>query len=109
MHIVLSAIVTLIGILPFDVLAVAVVPPTDFKSLVKFFTGIIETLIVLVFAFTFLAFMWGVIKGWVIQGGSDEGVESGKKVVFASVIAFVIMISVWGIVRLLQSSLFGSY
>lgn len=107
MFIVLPILVALIGVLPLDAFATAVVPPTDFKSLVKLFTGIIETLIVLIFAFTFLVFMWGVIKSWIIQGGSEEGADSGKKFVFAGIVAFVVMTSLWGIVYILQSSLVG--
>ncbi len=82
--------------------------PKNFKSLVNLFIGIIDQLIILVFALTFLAFMWGIIKGWIIHGGDAEGVESGKKVVFVGIIVLVIMVSVWGILNLLKSSIFGS-
>lgn len=84
-----------------------VTTPTDFKSLVALLTGLLKTLIVFVFALTFLAFMWGVIKGWIIGGDSAEGVESGKKVVTTGIIVLVIMSAMWGILALFQSSLFG--
>jgi hypothetical protein len=87
--------------------AVTVETPTDFKSLVALITGILQTLVIFVFALTFLAFMWGVIKGLVIGGDSAEGVESGKKVVTTGIIVLVIMSAVWGILSLLQSSIFG--
>lgn len=82
--------------------------PTDFKGLVGVFTDIIGTLVVLTFALTFIAFLWGVVKGWIINGGSAEGVKSGKNVVIIGIIVFVVMISIWGILSMLQSSLFGS-
>ncbi|MFZ2253086.1 MAG: hypothetical protein WAW13_02825 [Minisyncoccia bacterium] len=107
MRIVISFIY-LLAAAPFSAsAAVAVTAPTSFKSLVVLITGIIGKLILLIFALTFLAFMWGVIKGWVIQGGNEEGIESGKKVVFAGIVGFVVMVSVWGILKMLQSSLFG--
>lgn len=84
-----------------------VAAPSNFKGLVAIITNIISTLILFVFALTFLAFMWGVVKGWIVGGGETEGVESGKKVVFAGIIALVIMSSIWGILYLLQSSLLG--
>jgi hypothetical protein len=83
-----------------------VTAPKNFKGLVALITSIIGKLILLVFALTFLAFLWGVVKGWVIHGGDTEGVETGKNVVMTSIIALVVMSSIWGILRLLQMSLF---
>ncbi len=92
---------------PFISQAATVAPPRDFRGLVSIITNIISTLIIVIFALTFLAFVWGIIKGWIIQGGDPEGVESGKKVVVAGIVAFVVMCSLWGILYLLQNSLFG--
>lgn len=83
-----------------------VAAPSNFKGFVSIVTGLMGQLVTIIFALTFLAFMWGIIKGWIIGGGNAESVESGKKVVVASVVAFVVMISVWGIVSLLRVSLF---
>jgi len=82
--------------------------PTDFKSFVGLIVDILATLVVLVFALTFLAFIWGVVKSWIIQGGSAEGVKSGKNVVLIGIITLAIMVAIWGIIAMLQSSLFGS-
>ena len=81
--------------------------PHNFKGLVGIFSDLIQSLILLVFALTFIVFMWGIIKGWVIKGGEGEGVEDGKKVLFAGIVALVVMSSVWGIVYILQTSIFG--
>lgn len=85
----------------------AVTPPTNFKGLVGIIANLIGTLILLVFSLTFIVFMWGIIKAWIIQGGDTEGVESGKKIVLTGVIVLVIMTSIWGILQLLKSGLFG--
>lgn len=81
--------------------------PTNFKSLVHIFTGLIQSFITVIFAITFIVVAWGIIKGWVIHGGDAEGVEAGKKIVSAGVVALVIMSAIWGIVYILQSSVFG--
>ena len=81
--------------------------PHNFKGLVNIFSDLIQSLIFLVFALTFIVFMWGIIRGWVIKGGESEGVEDGKKVLLAGIVALVVMSSVWGIVYILQTSLFG--
>ncbi len=99
-------IIVLLAFLPYMVFGANA--PTNFKGLVSIFTDIIGTLVVLTFTLTFIVFLWGVVKGWIINGGSAEGVESGKNVVIIGIIAFVIMISIWGILSMLQSSLFGS-
>lgn len=92
---------------PFVALGATVAPAQDFKGLVDIFINLIDILVVLVFTLTFLVFMWGIIKGWIIGGGDTEGVENGKKILLTGVIALVIMSSVWGILHLLRSSLFG--
>jgi hypothetical protein len=93
---------------PLIVLGATVSPPSDFKGFVKIITDLIKILVVLTFALTFLAFLWGVVKNWIINGGSADGVESGKRVVGISIIVFVIIISIWGILAILKSSFFGS-
>ncbi len=84
----------------------AVAAPRDFKGFVGIITNIISTLVVFIFALTFLVFMWGIIKNWIMGGGDTEGVESGKKIVLTGIIALVVMSSIWGILYLLQTSFF---
>lgn len=86
--------------------AATVSAPRDFKGFVAIITNLIGTLVIVVFALTFLAFMWGVIKTWIFHGDDPESIESGKKVLFTAIIALVIMVSIWGILSMLQFSLF---
>jgi hypothetical protein len=94
-------------ILPLCSLAQGVQKPTDFKSLVALVIGMINTLVTIVIVLTVLVFMWGVIKGWIINGGSEEGVESGKHYATVGIIVLAIMVSIWGILYVLQNSFFG--
>lgn len=80
--------------------------PTTFAGLVNFFIGFINLLIPFVFALTFLVLVWYLIKNWVLHSGEDSAVEEGKKYLLAGIIAFVVMISMWGLVSLLRSSVF---
>lgn len=94
--------------LPSLALAQAVSKPGNFKELVDIILRLIERqLIPLVFALTFLFIIWSLIKGWIIHGGDSDGVESGKKVATVGTIALVIMISIWGILALLQTAFTG--
>lgn len=80
---------------------------TTFADLVNSVLDFIQLLILFIFALTFLAFLWGIIKGWIIGGGGEEGIQKGKDVVIAGIIAFVVMSSIWGIVYIFQYTLFG--
>ncbi len=99
-------IVTLFSI-PFIGYGKTVNAPKDFKGVVSLLTDIIGTLVILTFALTFLAFMWGIIKSWVMHGEDPSSIESGRNIVVTSVIALVIMVSIWGILTMLKRSLFG--
>lgn len=81
--------------------------PLAFKNLVVKVLDFIELLISGIFVLTFLAFLWAIVKGWVIGGGGEEGIQKGKNAVIAGIVAFVVMSSIWGIVYLFQSALFG--
>lgn len=81
--------------------------PKDFSSFVGMIVGLIELLILALFAVTFIVVMWGIIDGWVINGGDPAGVEKGKKVVTAGIIGLVVMSALWGIVYMVKSTLFG--
>lgn len=100
----------LVSFLPvvFIAQAAEVAPPNDFKGLVALIINIVSTLTTVVFVLTFLAIIWGVIKGWIINGAEAEGVESGRRVFFIGVVVLVITVSLWGILGLLQTSLFGN-
>ncbi len=91
--------------LPF--FAFAAETPTDFKSLVGLFLGIMNTLIYLIFAGTILVLIWGILRAWVIGGGDAHKVEDGKKLVLIGIITLVIMTSLWGILQVLTRSFFG--
>jgi hypothetical protein len=80
--------------------------PTDLKSLLSIFEDLIEIIVKLLLALTFLTIAWGVVRTWIMSDGSAENIEKGKKIVTVGVIAFTIMLSIWGILSLLRSSLF---
>jgi hypothetical protein len=99
---------TALTFLPVFTHAASVTPPRNFSGLVDLVIDILQSLIVLTFALTFLVFAWQIVKSWIIDGGNAESVEEGKKVVVTGIIVLVIMSSVWAIVYLIQSSFFGA-
>lgn len=59
-------------------------------------------LVPLIFAIAFLAFLWGIYKGF-LRGGdtAPKDREEGKKFAQYAIIGFAIMVSVWGLVNIL--------
>ena len=80
---------------------------SNFKDVVSFFIGMVELLIPLVFGLTLLVITWKVVDTWIIHGNDSARVEEGKNFLIVGVIALVIMSGVWGILSILQSSLFS--
>lgn len=64
-----------------------------------------QALIPAIFVIAFLVFIWGVFKFFILGGSQQEKRDEGKKLVVWSIIGFVVMLSVWGIVNLVASSL----
>ncbi len=78
----------------------------NFSDLVNAFIGIIMLLIPLIFAVTMLFIVWRVIDAWIIHGGDESKVEEGKHTILVGILALVVMSGIWGILRILQNSLF---
>ena len=66
-------------------------------------TFINNTLIPLVFGIALLVFIWGMFKFFIHKGAEDR--EQGKQLAVWAVVAFVLMVSVWGIVNLIANGL----
>ncbi len=73
---------------------------TDILSLINNF------LVPLIIALAVLVFLWGVFKAFIL-GGTDEGKRAeGRKLMLWGIIAFVVMVALWGVVSLV-TDLFG--
>lgn len=87
--------------------ALAVTAPRNFKEFTLLLTDLISLIVPLIFALTFITIMWGVIKAWVMGEGDADQIDQGKRIVAVGVIVLAVMVSIWGIISLLQASLFG--
>ena len=80
--------------------------PTDFKSLISLFLSYINILIPFVISLTVLLFVWGVFK-YVNAGASVDDRTEGRKFMLYGIISLFVMVSVWGFVNILNTSIFG--
>lgn len=81
--------------------------PGNFAELVDVFLELIGLLIPVVFGLAVLVFMWGLMKAWILNGGSETEVQKGKQIALWGVIAFTVMVGIWGILAILQATFFG--
>ena len=67
-----------------------------------------KVLVPLIFVFVFLVFLYGMFKYFIAEGANDASRETGKKLVLWSIMGFVLMVSIWGIVNIVAEGLFGT-
>jgi len=68
--------------------------------------GVINTVIIpFIFALAFAFFLWGVFKHFFIHGTDDKEREKGRQFILWGVLGIVVLLSVWGLVRMLLSTL----
>lgn len=63
-----------------------------------------RTLIPAIFALAFLVFIFYIYKFFIAGGSSDENRKKGREFLLWSILAFGIMISIWGIVNVLVNT-----
>lgn len=75
--------------------------PTNILGLIAFVGDVLNRIIPILIALALIAFFWGLIK--YIKGG--KGIDTGKDIMIAGLLGLFIMVSVWGIIRLMQNTL----
>ena len=68
-----------------------------------FFNTLLNGAIGLLITLAILAFFYGLVR-YLFKLGGSEGSKEGLKIMLYGVIAIFVMVSIWGIVRLLQST-----
>ncbi|MEK7101956.1 MAG: pilin [Patescibacteria group bacterium] len=78
------------------------------QNLIYIINGI---LVPVVFALAFIVFLYGIARAYIFSGGDPEKVKEGHKMLMWGIIAFVVMISLWGIVNVVANTfgLAGSF
>ncbi len=78
----------------------------SFKEFTADIVELVNTAVVpLIYSIAFILFLIGMVRFFFL--GGEEGREKGKTFMLWGIIGFVVMFSVWGIVRLLLTALPG--
>ncbi|HEY4518560.1 MAG TPA: hypothetical protein VJG48_02985 [Candidatus Paceibacterota bacterium] len=70
-------------------------------------TGWLNDLVVLVVGVAVLVFIWGLVV-FIAKSGDETARAEGKQKMIWGIIALFVMVSVWGIVRLISESFLGA-
>lgn len=58
----------------------------------------------LLFAVAFLYFLWGVYNYFILGAADEKKLETGRQFTLWSIVAFVVILSVWGLVAILANT-----
>jgi len=67
--------------------------------------NLVSNLVKLAIALALLVFFWGLVKFIFKIGGDEKAVAQGRPLMIWGLVALFVIISVWGLVRLLQTEL----
>lgn len=81
--------------------------PATFRELVNLFMGIIDLLVVLIFALAFVIMAYKLLSAWILYPDNETKREEGKTIAITAVLVMFVMVSIWGILKLLQNGIFG--
>jgi hypothetical protein len=90
-------------LLAFGVIALpALASAQSLLNTLAFFNTLLNGAIGLLITLAIIAFFWGLVQ-YLFKGGA-EGKSEGLKIMLYGVITIFVMVSIWGLVRLLQST-----
>ncbi|MFC1731323.1 pilin [candidate division KSB1 bacterium] len=67
------------------------------------FSNLINLAIPIVLALAVLYFFWGLAQ-YILAQGSEDKREEGRNIMIWGIIALFVMVSIWGLIRLLQDT-----
>ncbi len=77
----------------------------DFEGLVAKIYGMLSSVVPLIVALTLIVFLWGIFQ--LVRSNSEDARADAIKVITFGVVALFVMISVWGLVAILNNTFFG--
>lgn len=79
---------------------------TGITGVLKIFSGILNSAIPVVLALAVLYFFWGLAQ-YVLNSSDETKKAEGRNIMIWGIIALFIMVSVWGVIGILQQTFFG--
>jgi hypothetical protein len=84
------------------------VPKLSLEGIVLWLVGIMNQLVYVIIGAALVMFLYGILKLSFVDGQKPEAREQARKFMFWGIVSLFVMVSVWGLVRIFQFTLFGS-
>lgn len=76
--------------------------PTGLQGVMSTILGLLNTVVVLLISLAVVFFIWGIVK--YIMADSDDEKVAGRKTMINGIIAIFVIVSVWGLVNVLDNT-----
>lgn len=86
---------------------VALAAPQTFKELVDYLVTIMNMLVPIIITAALVVYLFGISQS-VLDFGGDKGRDKMKSYMFYGILIIFVMVSIWGILNLLQDTFFSS-
>ena len=83
-------------------------PNLTVVGITNWFIQILNYVAILIFTAALVCFLYGVFLLMFVHGTSDESRSKGKKFMTWGIVSLFVMVSTWGLVNVLKTSIFGS-
>ena len=74
------------------------------ESIIKKTTGLVQSVVVLVFVFAIVVFAWGIVK-MISAAGNTEKLKQAKGIIWWGIIGMFVLATIGGIIAFLQSEI----
>ncbi len=83
------------------------VPKASLWGLIYWLSGVMNQLIYVLIGASLVVFLYGIFKLSFVDGQKPESREQSRKFMFWGIVSLFVMVSVWGLVNLLQATFFN--
>lgn len=101
-HLILTTLLLWFSVLP----KAHAAPPTKIQDLITGISALITSAVPIIIGLALIGFLWG-LATYIFKAGDETAKEEGKKIMLWGVIILFVMVSIWGIVAILQRT-FGT-
>lgn len=84
------------------------VPTLSVQGLSQWFLKLLGYAVQLILALALVSFLYGIFRLVFLDASNEEGRNKARKFMLWGIVALFVMVSVWGLVNVLQSSVFGA-
>lgn len=82
-------------------------PRLSIPGIVLWFVGLLNYVVVLILTAALVCFLYGVFKLSFFDGTNPESMAKSRKFMLWGIVSLFVMVSVWGLVNILKTSIFG--